>query len=71
MIIAFQKNTNDSIIIISKYHQKNYSKVDEDEFDPSAVNRKRNRTVINVKKMAEDTNDSSQSLNKNYVGGMV
>ena len=34
-----------------QYHQQNYSKADEGEFDPNAVNRPRNRTVINVQKM--------------------
>jgi hypothetical protein len=33
-----------------KYHDENYTKGDEDEFDASAINRKRNRTVINVQK---------------------
>lgn len=34
-----------------KYHDENYTKHDEDEFDPAAVNRRRNRTVINVQKV--------------------
>ena len=37
-----------------QYHQQNYSKVDDDEFDPNAVNRPRNRTVINVQKMTTE-----------------
>ena len=37
-----------------QYHQQNYSKADEGEFDPNAVNRPRNRTVINVQKMTSE-----------------
>lgn len=37
-----------------QYHQQNYTKADEEEFDPTAVNRARNRTVINVQKMTTE-----------------
>ena len=37
-----------------QYHQQNYSKADEGEFDPNAVHRPRNRTVINVQKMTSE-----------------
>ena len=37
-----------------KYHDENYTKNDDDEFDPAAINKKRNRTVINVQKCNTD-----------------
>jgi hypothetical protein len=37
-----------------QYNDDNYTKNDDDEFDPAAINKKRNRTVINVQKCNTD-----------------
>ena len=45
-----------------QYHNENYTKNEEDEFDSSAINKKRNRTVINVQKCnADGTNNEDDS----------
>lgn len=45
-----------------QYHNENYTKNDEDEFDSSAINKKRNRTIINVQKCNTDgTNEEDEA----------
>jgi hypothetical protein len=44
-----------------QYHEQNYdgATADDDEFDPDKINQKRNRTVINVQKVATDGSNSN------------